>query len=302
MLAISYCVACFYRTMTLFIYIYIHIHRHIYVNSGWPSASIWRHRSAWRYQLPSHCLNQYWLLLNNVWCDIRQGAQGSTLNFPQLGSRTTIKQNGLVRNRNLLGHDDNILPFSTKNRGELYICISNFYFKITVSEAHCHIIDHWCSLEVAFFFISVHFDVAWTRNTLYKNDIYIYKCITLNILIQNVERIRMHSLYWAHVMSCHCCMFAEHYHFNIFGIEWDRNITITVISDHLIHAQGRWLVYFSFTNLNRRPNGHVTAASYYHLLTQAIMPILNWLEDQIKLLICLNHSTQHDRPKYSTLN
>ena len=31
--------------------------------------------------------------------------------FPQLGSRTTIKQYGLVRNRNLLGHDDNILPF-----------------------------------------------------------------------------------------------------------------------------------------------------------------------------------------------
>ena len=41
--------------------------------------------------------------------------------LPQLGSRTTIKQCGLVRNRNLLGHYDNILPFSINNRGELYV-------------------------------------------------------------------------------------------------------------------------------------------------------------------------------------
>ena len=129
----------------------------------------------------------------------------------------------------------------------------------------------------------------------------------------------MYSLYSAHVVSCHCCMFTEHYHFNIFGIEWDRKIIITIISDHLSHAQGRWLVYFSFTKLKRRPNGHVTAAtahyhvsraaalvleiylSYCHLLTQAIMPIFNWFEEQIKLLICSNHSTQHDHPKYSVL-
>ena len=107
----------------------------------------------------------------------------------------------------------------------------------------------------------------------------------------------MYSLYSAHVMSSHCCMFTEHYHFNIFGIEWDRNIIITVISDNLSHSQGRWLLYFSFTKLKRRPNDHVTAAtahyyisraavlvleiylSYYHLLSQAIMPILNWLEE-----------------------
>ena len=84
-----------------------------------------------------------------------EGNRARHLSFPQLDSRTTIKQYGLVRNRNLLGHDDNILPFSTKNRGELYICIFNFYFKITVSEAHCHIIDHWSSLEVAFCFLSI---------------------------------------------------------------------------------------------------------------------------------------------------
>ena len=50
--------------------------------------------------------------------------------FPQLGSRTTIKQYGLVRNRNLLGHDDNILPFSIKKWGELYICIFNLISRL----------------------------------------------------------------------------------------------------------------------------------------------------------------------------
>ena len=71
--------------------------------------------------------------------------------FPQLVRRTTIKQYGLVRNRNLLGHDKNILPFSKKNRGELYICIFILYFKITVSEAHCHIMNNWCSSLKVFF-------------------------------------------------------------------------------------------------------------------------------------------------------
>ena len=56
--------------------------------------------------------------------------------------------------------------FRKKNRGKLYICIFNFYFKITVSEAHCHIINHWCS-SLGFFF-SVHFDVTGTRNTFQR--------------------------------------------------------------------------------------------------------------------------------------
>ena len=72
--------------------------------------------------------------------------------FPQLGSRTTIKQYGLVRNRNLLGHYDNILPFSIKNRGELYISIFNFLFQ-DYCEAHCHIINHWCSSLECFFYV-----------------------------------------------------------------------------------------------------------------------------------------------------
>ena len=81
---------------------------------------------------------------------------------------------------------------------------------------------------------------------------------------------------------------------NIFEIEWDRNIIITVIADHLSYAIGReGRVYFSFTNWKQRPNGHVTAAtahphvnsvaalalelclSYHHLLTHAIIPILS---------------------------
>ena len=95
------------------------------------------------------------------------------------------------------------------------------------------------------------------------------KCITLNILIQNVEIIKMYLLYSAHVMSCHCCIFTENHHFDIFGIEWDRNIIITVIS-----ALGRWLVYFSFTKLIRRPNGHVTAATAHYYVCRAAALVL----------------------------
>ena len=100
------------------------------------------------------------------------------------------------------------------------------------------------------------------------------KCITSNILIQNVERSKMYSLYSAHVMSCHCCMFTENHHFDIFGIEWDRNIIITVISDHLSHALGRLLVYFSFTKLIRRPNGHVTAVTPHYYVCRAAALVL----------------------------
>ena len=142
---------------------------------------------------------------------------------------------------------------------------------ITVYETHCHIINHWCSSpEVFFFLISVHFDVTGTRNTF--QGIHIF--ITLNILIQNVERSRMNSLYPAHAMLCHSCMFTENYHFNIFGIEWDKNIIITVISDHLSHAQGRWLVYVSFTKLKLRPNGHVTAATAHCHVSRAAALVL----------------------------
>ena len=46
----------------------------------------------------------------------------------------------------------------------------------------------------------------------------------------------MYSLYSAHVMSCHCCMFTDHYHFNILGIEWDR---IYHHNSHLWSSQAR---------------------------------------------------------------
>ena len=172
--------------------------------------------------------------------------------------------------------------------GENCISVYSIFFKITVSEAHCHIINYWCfSLEV--FFLSIL--TSQGPGIHFKGY---RKCITSNILIQNVERSKMYSLYSVHVMSCHCCMFTENHHFDIFGIEWDRNIIITVISDHLSHAISRWLVYFSFTKLIRHTptkwscdccNSTLLCLqsgcsgawniSYYHLLTQAIMPILN---------------------------
>ena len=49
--------------------------------------------------------------------------------FPQLVRRTTIKQYGLVRNRNLLGHDDNILPFSKKQSGRTVYLYIQFLFQ-----------------------------------------------------------------------------------------------------------------------------------------------------------------------------
>ena len=122
-----------------------------------------------------------------------------------------------------------------------------------------------------------------------------------------------------------CTRYTQHISCHVTALCLQNTISSTYldlsdISDHLSHAQGKWLVYFSFTKLKLRPNIHVTAAtahyhvskvtalvleiyqSYYHLLIKAFMQILNWLEEQIKLLFCLNHSTQHDHPKYSTLN
>ena len=60
--------------------------------------------------------------------------------FPQLGSRTTLKQYGLLRIRDLVGHNDNILIFAfvKKKIGENFehLCVSFFYFRIIVFEAH----------------------------------------------------------------------------------------------------------------------------------------------------------------------
>ena len=94
----------------------------------------------------------------------------------------------------------------------------------------------------------------------------------LNILVQNFEISRMYSLYSAHVMSYHRCMFTEKNHLNIFGIKWDRNIIITVISNHLSHAQGSWPVYFFLlTNLKCHPNMSMW------LLQQRIIMWAGWL-------------------------
>ena len=70
------------------------------------------------------------------------------------------------------------------------------------------------------------------------------------------------------------CMFTEKYHFNIFRMKWDRNMIITVISDHLSHAQGKWPVYLLFTNLKCHSNGHVTTATTHHHVSRAAPPVL----------------------------
>ena len=187
--------------------------------------------------------------------------------FPQLGSRTTIKHYGLVRNKNLLGHDDDTIFYNEKitNREELWssACLL-FNFRITVSETYCHMINHWCScLEVVF--ISVHFDWRHRDQEYISTDIKMYE--NQKILIQNFERSRMQSLYpgtLQHVMSCHCCIFTkskniQKNHFNIFEIEWDRNIIISVMPK----------AHFSFKNLRRRPNDQVTAAAAHLYVSRA---------------------------------
>ena len=42
------------------------------------------------------------------------------------------------------------------------------YCRITVSEARCHIINHWCPSLGLVLFISVHFDVTGIRNTFQR--------------------------------------------------------------------------------------------------------------------------------------
>ena len=59
----------------------------------------------------------HWWIQTGVTVRKRSIYRARHLFFPQLGSRTTIKQYGLVRNRNLLGQDDNIHPFSIKKSG-----------------------------------------------------------------------------------------------------------------------------------------------------------------------------------------
>ena len=131
-----------------------------------------------------------------------------------------------------------------------------------------------------------------TETTLHQHSFNVYMQHWINVIsmskknIDSMTDINIASMLllildqcWINVfllsgMSCHCCMFTEHYNFNIFGIEWDKNIIITVISDHLSHAQGRWLVYLSFTKLKRRPNVHVTAATAHYHISRAAALVL----------------------------
>ena len=134
-----------------------------------------------------YCIQSAWKKWPTIWhADVsRWLTRARHLFLPQLGSRTTIKQYRLVRNRNLLGHDDNIfccyekIQISGRN-----LIISLFLFQD--------------SLEVVLS-IFVHFDITGTRNTFkgYKN---VWK---LKISIQNFERIRIYSPYTQHLSTCH---------------------------------------------------------------------------------------------------
>ena len=127
-----------------------------------------------------------------------------------------------------------------------------------------------------------------------------YKWHTASVRLPDVNYISMHNSCKypnqsrGHQDESHClshrfrCLFLL---FNIFGIDWNRNIIITVIADHFSHAQGRWPVYFSFTNWKSDqiatwlPQLHIIMSiiavlaieiylNYHHLLTHAIIPIL----------------------------
>ena len=151
----------------------------------------------------------------------------------------------------------------------------------------------------------------------------------MNFLIQNFDRSRMYSLYSAHVMCCHRCMFTENYNFNIFRIKWDSNFMITVISDHLINAQGRLSVYFFIHKLKMSLKWPCDCCKLLqqHIIMLAglllwclkslsiyiyIVIIISWHMQlcqfsqlawkKIKLLICVNHSIQYAHPKFSTLS
>ena len=142
-----------------------------------------------------------------------------------------------------------------------------FYFRITVSEAHCRMINPQCSCIEEVLFTSIHFDVTWTRGTFQ-----IDKSVKIkNSELWKNERSMVYLLYSAHVTSCHCRIFTESCYFNIYGNEWVRNVIITVISDNLSHAQCRWLVNFSLTESRRRPNGHMNVATAHHVSRSATL-------------------------------
>ena len=132
--------------------------------------------------------------------------------FPQLGSRTTIKQYGLVRNRNLLGYDNDMLPFSIKKN--LGNCIS--VCLIFISRLLC--LKHTAPCKsLVFFSRSCVFYFCLSILTSQGPGIH-FKGWTLNILIQNIERSRMYSLYSPHVMSRHCWFSSQ--------LAWGTNQTV----------------------------------------------------------------------------
>ena len=109
------------------------------------------------------CLKTLCPAFKTWWLIYSKQSRARRLFFPELGSRTTIKQYGLVRNLNLLGHNDNDIFFGICNGKNnklvrtLIICMFTFYYTIAVFEARFHIINHLCSCLEVVLFIPVNF-------------------------------------------------------------------------------------------------------------------------------------------------
>ena len=132
-------------------------------------------------------------------------------------------------------------------------------------------------------------------------NIHKYKWNTPSVRYLDVNHISMHNSCKypnqsrGHRDETHClshrfpCLFLS---FNIFGIEWDRNIIITVISVHLSHAKSRWPVFLihKLKTATKWPCDCCNCTSscqqcgccsdeiyrsYHHLLTHTIIQIIS---------------------------
>ena len=134
--------------------------------------------------------------------------------FPQLGRRTTIKQHGLVRYRNLLGHNDNILFF----------CICNEKKKIGENFDHLYVYFFfqdcclWSTLthHKSFVFFprgSVVYPCPFWRQREQDYIQRIKKCMEIKKKIFRTLK-KLECTRHTHVISFHWCMFTENYYFN----------------------------------------------------------------------------------------
>ena len=166
--------------------------------------------------------------------------------FPQLGRRTTIKQHGLVRNRNLLGHNNDILFFvfvmkKKTNRWKLWSFVRLLFFQ------DCCV---WSTLthHKSFVFLSrgnVVYPCPFWRQ---REQDYISKDKKSMEIKKKWFRTltKLECTRHTHVISFHWCMFTENYYFNkkydyVYG-----TLGYKVIS---------WKGYFRVQSYERRNNG-----------------------------------------------